>query len=481
MNTKHYLLSGVLFFLFFNYPYTVEATSEIKFDGVNSIMAEAPISIIQEQSVNITSIVEKNAVSNSTINQTGLYNRAAIFQFGNDKHTAVEQYGLYNRLIAVQVAETEADKQEQYIRQAGGHVNYSFSQQVLATNSINSNSNLINDQLSLLTLSEADTVGRNFIFAPELSRVSVNILDDTLSHFSSITQDHLDKNRFGSCDDYKIKCDDTRSLFSVISYENNKRNDAIGTLGYKQDILSATIGADIINNTSVQAGVAFDITKSKAKIDKIVGNLDAISYQIAGFTSIIQSHFYADFIAVLGVSNFTGDRFSNQASSDFKGWGGLSKLQTGYFFGKDNFHIGPLLSLSYLNNQVHGYTENGNILLTQEIEKQHYKKLLASLGIAMNRVDTIDTFEVSSYLKFEIVRNFGIGDQDTISSYFSFSPESKVITPLSHSIEDIYHYISGGVSVMFNNKSQISLLGTALVGSDEITQRGIYAQLLIPF
>ncbi len=474
---------------------TALADSQVSTNGTDFQSVTSPITIIQGNASNSVIIVEDNVNSDSAVLQTGFYNRTAIIQFGNDKISILRQPGLFNRAMIIQVASTEQAVQTIDALQGEGPdaTNFLFKMQT----SIN-DSHPIAQQFGNLSLDQAGTVAQNFIFAPEVSRVNVGLLEDISLHFTSVLENRLDQQRSGFCMDQQplalgadgagsaVKRDPVCSsgpFFATLSYGQADRDSALGALGYEQRIRSATLGADFRINPMSQWGIAVNFANSDSDIHQGLGSVDATSYQIGGFGSFSQSQYYLDLIATLGTVDFSSNRFSGatRVSADTDGWSYTGRLQGGYLFEQDNLRFGPFLTARYAKGSVDAYWEKGSPLLTQGIDEQDRESFVASLGAAIDRQDTLGGYPIRSYLKLELERDFGIGGEDTVESRFSFSPDFVVTTPLDDVAKETYGRISGGLSLMLNRQAQFSLAGMTLVGADQVDRYNLYGQLSVAF
>lgn len=470
------------------------AASQASIDGGDFQTMQPPITIIQRGNANSAAIVDQGVLSDSAVMQTGFYNRTAIIQFGNDKnafndkYAYLEQPGQFNRAMIVQVGTTAQDIQFIDTQQGTGlsSINYKFSLQ----SSVN-DPDPIAQQFARLTFDEAKTVASNFIFAPEVSRVNVGILEDITLHFSSLLESRLDQTRFGSCSKSAVETKNAKSsdpncstapFFAALSYGSADRDSTLGMLGYEQNIVSATVGADFQVNSLARLGVALNFADSDSDIHQNFGSVSATSYQIGGFGSIAQDRYYLDLIATLGKVDFSSDRFggATKVRADTDGWSYSGRLQGGYFFGDERFRFGPLLSTGYSKGTVDSYWEKGSPILTQYIEQQDRERFVASLGAALDRRDQLGGYPVQSYLKLELERDFGIGRQDLLESRFAFSP-FVVMTPLDDVAEDTYGRISGGFSLAVNRQVQLSLAGTTLIGADRQDRYDLYGGVSVTF
>lgn len=472
-------------------PATLQAASQASVDGSRFQPMTSPMTLIQDQSVNSVSIVDQGFNSDSAVMQTGFYNRTAMIQLGNDKLAILSQPGQFNRAMIVQIANSTEDFQtiDAFQGTGLGSTNYLFTLQ-----SSVDDLDPIAQQFARLTFDEAKTVANNFIYAPEVSRVNVSMLEDITLHFNGLLQNRLDQTRSNTCatplvtnkTNTQNATDPACSaapFFAALNYGYTKRDSALGMLGYKQDIISATVGADIRINPLARLGIALNVADLDSDLHQRFGRVSATSYQIGGFGSIAQDRYYLDLIATLGKASFTADRFGGamKVRSDVDGWSYSGRLQGGYFFGEEDFRFGPLLSTGYSKGTVDSYWEKGSPLLTQSIDEQERERFVASVGVAIDRRDTVNGYALRSYLKTELERDFGIRRDNRIESRFAFSPSFVVMTPLDDVTEDTYGRISGGVSLALNKQVQLSLAGSALVGADRQNRYDFYSGLSVAF
>lgn len=486
-----------LFFVLGGFLYSfsnivVMAATEISSDGINyeTSLTSNNVNISQTQLSNIAIVIDKKDISDSMIDssveQVGYYNRAVIFQNrengeSNYKYAEVKQLGSFNRLLIVQIGDDEEkDMQETFVLQKQ---NLSLNgSQVVINNATNRQTYLIsNNQVSeednalvFFSHDEVKDFAKNFVFAPELSRIGLGLIDNISSNFSFSVQENLDKTRF-------FQKGKQNKFFLNTNYARSKTHDTTGILGYNQDVFSAVLGAHTQVSSPIRLGAVFNLSKSNADINRAMGEIDTNGYQLAGIGSFVSDKYYVDIVASIGRFDFSTQRFSDRlkVTSDFSGWNYTGRVQSGYFFDSKYFQVGPLVSLTYAKSYTDDYIETGNINLSQGIYSQGYKKLTASFGSIIESTYKINNTSFNSSLKFEIEKDFGIDKNNLVTSYFLFSPNDKVHTPVEEAGIDVYGRISGSLDVYIGEYVQFSLGGMALVNSDKSEQRAFYSQVSI--
>lgn len=471
----------------------VYARSEVSTNGGGFAEMSPFVTVVQRGSSNAVAIVEDGsdgAIVDSAVAQTGFYNRTAIVQMGNDKQAAVYQTGRYNRALIVQIPSSTQDAQTSILDQAGtGSINYGLVKQLGV-----GDPDPVAVEFGALSFAGAKQVARNFLYAPELSRVHVWMLQDISEHFVGLLTNRLDQGRRSLCvDRERVAVADgsvgggadcsASPFFAFVSYGQTDRDDALGVLGYQQSIRSITLGADLWATDALRLGIALNAADSDSDIDNGLGRVDTSGFQIGAFGSLDLSRFYLDLLAAVSQIDFSSDRFAGpmKVSSDTDGLNYAARMQAGYHFGDDAMRIGPFVAVGYSNGEVDGYSEDGSILVRQTIEDQELERLVASIGAAMHRSDSIGNGLLHSHLKVEIERDFGIGGEDEFKSWFALSPSSAVFTPLDDVKEDTYGKVTAGMTFAVNDQAQLSLLGTTLIGADRVDTYGVYGGLSIRF
>ncbi len=434
-------------------------------------VTDFPITGVQERSTNHLALVEHQLQADSAVVQTGLYNRAALLQYGNDKFALVDQLGRYNRALIVHVASAVTDTQTTEVLQRGqaDTVNYEFTFQTIIDDP-----DPIAQQFARLSFEQAKTVAENFIFAPEQSRLKAGVLEDISWHFISVLEQRLDQQRLLAAD---------APFFATMSYAQMNRDASLGALGYRQDLRSLTVGAEVPLTAKHRLGAALSVTDADANIDQRLGTLDTTGYQFGVFGTFNHAPWFVDVLATVTKAELSSRRFSGatQVRSASDGWGYGGRVQAGYRVERDPLAFSPLLSLSYTEGSVDAYTERGSVLLAQHFDKQRRERLLGSIGALLDHQGRLGEQLVQTYVKAELERDFGIGRSKEFSSRFAFSPDRPILSPLDDVSEDTYARFSAGISTAASERLRFSFAGTARFGSEQPDHYGLHGQMALSF
>lgn len=501
---------------------SVSAESFVMINGTLVNSPQLPITVIQDKGKTGSNSVfsfENLRDADSLIVQTGMNNSAVVIQRGTNKYAYVEQHGLFNHLLIIQFGSSATDSQEACSDQSASSVvinkdcatlramaragtldgrpqavsNYAYTLQTHADGSASTErERVISQAFQSLTIDEAKLVAANFTFAPGLSRVRVNVLEDISQHFSSVVENRLDLDRFSfhsASHADEIKGSGLGDIdggwgtpFVNVSQGDADRNEILGLSGYKQRLHSATLGSDFKLSPQSRVGVAINYTESNTNVSEGFETIRTKAYQIAGYGAYAIDRYYLDLLGTIGSYSFSSERFADamKVNSDSGGWGYAWRAQGGYFFGNDKLRFGPLLSVAYTKGVVRGYTEQGNVLLSQNIETQVRERFQESAGVAFNYSDSVGSYPLQAFLKAAAVRDHSNNANDTVRSRFSFDPsDMDFLTFTDEGATDTYRKISAGVNIAINRRSKLWLVGNTLAGTDRIKRSSAYVGLSI--
>jgi len=441
-------------------------------------VASYPVVSNQTHSSNSFLLVEEDQDITTRLSQSGFYNRAALFQFGNNKNMFITQDGIYNRFLLVQVAKTDNDNQNIASTQKGdvnATLNYQSAFQITEANQSDT-ANSVLDAFAALNLDKAKAVAENFVFAPELSSINIDVIENTILYLTRLQQDAIDNVR---------RSRSASTWFVKSGHEYLKKNEALGIVGYKQNISAVTAGGSFAVNAQSRMGVAVVLTQSDVETEKLLSNTDLTGYHISGFSSWSIADYYIDLILNTGVFDLSSARFSTleTVESNVDGQSYSGRVQLGYLLANERSLLSPFISLGYSYAITDGYQEKGNILLTQDFGEYNSARLLASCGVVL-RDELVDLFNnkaLSYTIRFEVEKAI-LDHREALESRFAFEPDAIVYTPL-HKEEDIYGRLSVGVDLAATRSTHFSLMSMVLINknTDIAQQYGLYGQLSIDY
>jgi outer membrane autotransporter protein len=153
-------------------------------------------------------------------------------------------------------------------------------------------------------------------------------------------------------------------------------------------------------------------------------------------------------------------------------------LKAGYLMPMGSFRLGPVVALDHARARVNGYTENGDPVLTLNVNKERFSTLRGSIGAEMRGDFGGNGVQVRPYAAAVIEKDF-TGDGRT----FDYSQTSAPVIVNHYAVEDAskkpYGRLSAGLSaaILSNVSLNATVAGTVRKrqGNETSAQIGLRA------
>lgn len=447
--------------------------SLVSMDGSAFQPGALPLTVVQSAQSNQAATLERESRADTLIDQAGHYNRAVQIQTGGDKYSILKQHGRYNRALVVQVGGSSTDIQDSQTQQTGdGAVNSLY---VFQTSANPADWNAAEAAWARLNLEQAQTVAHNFMYGPEIARAKVGIAEDVAQLFVDTLSVQQDQDRFATGEAAKIP------VFVAASYGDASRESTLGALGYHQSIRSLTVGTRHRLGERTRLGWAFNISNADAGMQQDMGSIRTQAYQVAGFGSYIQGPYHLDWALSYGHFDFDTGRYDQamRVESDSKGSAYTARVQGAYWLQSANgaMRWGPYVAATYKHSSSDAYSEQGHLLLAQDIDKQQRRRLSSALGAAWHFHSKREAGNFSAYVKAEWVYDAGMNQADETDSRFAMDRTVRVITPLQDGSSDRYGVITAGVKYPLRPGLDVVVAAQKTLGSDVIKRTNGYLGL----
>jgi outer membrane autotransporter protein len=155
------------------------------------------------------------------------------------------------------------------------------------------------------------------------------------------------------------------------------------------------------------------------------------AFQFGGYASYTAANWFADGLAAYGRQKIATDRLGiidvirGSTNADTFTLAGKAD----YLFDADALRAGPIAGLSYINAHIGGYTETGDILLTNLVNRQTLKNLTGSAGVQFRTPFAIGNALYSPFLNLAGEHDF-IGSGRTLITTQVTTPLLPVLTPI---------------------------------------------------
>jgi outer membrane autotransporter protein len=171
-----------------------------------------------------------------------------------------------------------------------------------------------------------------------------------------------------------------------------------------------------------QPNVNLAVQNARYKID---------AFQFGGYASYNRANWFADGLIAYGRQAFATtrqgiiDTISGSTDADTF----TVAAKGGYLWDVGSLRVGPIAGLSYVNAQIAGYTETGDILLTNRVNRQTLESLTASAGLQFRAPFIFRNGLYSPFINVTGEHDF-IGSARTLITTQVTTPLLPVLTPI---------------------------------------------------
>ncbi len=201
------------------------------------------------------------------------------------------------------------------------------------------------------------------------------------------------------------------TVYAQGNYFGGNRDDrlsasGLGGGGGSYGSESGTIGLDYRLSPSLVVGAALNGATTRANLNQS-GNIKIDSVQIAGYISHNTRNWFVDAVVAYGDQKFDIDRpgvIDTLLRGDERRHLRRCGQKAGYLFDLDVVRLGPIAGLRYAHTRIGDYTETGDSVLTQHVDRQIAEQLVGSVGAQFARSLTFDSSAVNGYLNLTAER-----------------------------------------------------------------------------
>ena len=196
-----------------------------------------------------------------------------------------------------------------------------------------------------------------------------------------------------------------------------------GVLGYDADTYGAAVGADMIVAPHTRAGVS--VSYANTQVDGNGGvsqktDIDTYQANLYGFHDMGQ--WYADGLLGFAWQNYNSDRVivgTGTANGDYDGQTYTARANTGYRVNAGNgIQVIPNGGLTYINNQIDGYTETGAGGLNLKVNDYSSQALFGRVGLDVAKDFSNNGMIIRPTIRAAYLYDF-IGDQADTTALFT--------------------------------------------------------------
>ena len=186
------------------------------------------------------------------------------------------------------------------------------------------------------------------------------------------------------------------------SYRDNSQ-------GYHSDGLGTTLGIEYRLTSEAMVAAAYSFDNPSLNLSQNAGTTSAASNQFGLYGTYTQKNLFLQGLVSNGWLNYSNSRSGivSKITAKPDGETFAAAFKGGYLFDvAPSVRFGPIAGLSYVQAHVNGYSENGDPVITLNLNEQTAKTLLGSMGAQARCAFDLGSTRLDSYLNFTVENNF---------------------------------------------------------------------------
>jgi outer membrane lipase/esterase len=317
---------------------------------------------------------------------------------------------------------------------------------------------------------------QNQIDAPTIVAQQGSIVLGTAGSFAESTFGHLDAYRnfssYGAGSAYAAYAaylptkappavipDEKRwSVYGELNYAGGSRESQLFASSASINSFGGTAGVEYLVRPDWKLGGVFSYTQPNVSFGTQNAHLKIDALQFGGYSSYTTRNWFADLLLAYGRQNLNTDRagildtIRGSTNADLF----TVAAKAGYLFDVASLRVGPIGGLNYTHASIGGYTETGDILLTQIVNRQDIDSLTGSAGVQFRLPFTMRNALYSPFVNVTAEHDF-LGDGRIVTTTQSTTLLLPVMTNVNATnqtygkvVAGVAGQLAGNVSGMIN-------------------------------
>ena len=141
--------------------------------------------------------------------------------------------------------------------------------------------------------------------------------------------------------------------------------------------------------------------------------------------------------------------------------------------------VGPIAGLSYINGQIAGYTETGDILLANVVDRQKLENLTGSAGVQLRAPFVIGNGAYSPFVNLTAEHDF-IGSGRTLITTQVTTPLLPVLTPIDNRSRT-YGKVAAGFAAVITDKVSATITAVSTFARADGNDFGVSGGVKVAF
>lgn len=271
------------------------------------------------------------------------------------------------------------------------------------------------------------------------------------------------------------------SVYGEANYAGGNREAQALLSSYDYRSPGGTIGVEYRVNPNLRVGAVFGYAQPDVNLAVQNAHYKIDAFQIGGYASYTAANWFVDGLAAYGRQNFAMDRqgiidiIRGSTNADTFTLAG----KTGYLFNAGWLRVGPIAGLAYTNAQIAAYTETGDILLTNIVNRQTLESLTGSAGVQFRAPLAIGNGVYSPYVNLTAEHDF-IGSGRTLITTQVTTPLLPVLTPID-SRNQTYGKVAAGIAAVITDKVSATVSAVSTFARADGNDFGVSGGIKVAF
>ncbi|NTW87933.1 MAG: autotransporter domain-containing protein [Desulfobulbaceae bacterium] len=192
------------------------------------------------------------------------------------------------------------------------------------------------------------------------------------------------------------------------------RSSSDNSQGYHSGYLGTTLGIEYRPTSETMVAAAYSFDNPSLDLNQNAGTTSADANQLGLYGTYTKKNLFIQGLLSDGWLNYSNSRSGVVSNISAKPDGGTfaAALKGGYLFDvAPSVRLGPIAGLTYVQAHVDGYSENGDPVLTLNLNEQTAKTVLGSVGAQARCAFDLGSTKLDSYLNFTVENNFEGSDR----------------------------------------------------------------------
>lgn len=271
------------------------------------------------------------------------------------------------------------------------------------------------------------------------------------------------------------------SVFGEAGYAGGNRDSQAFLSSYDYKSPGGSIGVEYRVNPNLRVGGVFGYAQPNVNLAVQNAHYKIDAFQFGGYASYTTANWFADGLVAYGRQNIATDRqgiidvIRGSTNADTFTLAG----KVGYLFDAGPLRVGPIAGLSYINAHIAGYTETGDILLTNVVNRQTVENFTGSAGVQFRTPFAIGSGLYSPFLNLTAEHDF-LGSGRTLITTQVTTPLLPVLTPIDRS-NRTYGKAAAGLAVGITDKVSATINVVSTFGRTGGNDYGVSGGVKVAF